>query len=186
MNARSFAIRVAAASAIAGFAASTAPAEAVTWIHKTAGAFSCYVPAAGWQVVGNNNGIDISSPTGDEGVSFAQTAWPAAVTTQAVATQMLNLSARDGSLTNASITGRGAASQPAGGVTMQRFAFKGTHHWVNGTEPVVGYMLVTVFNRALTRGYSISLVTAPTAKASADAAMLEFIRGHITFYGKAP
>jgi hypothetical protein len=186
MNARSCVIRLAAVSAVAGFATLTAPAEAVNWIHKTAGAFSCYVPAANWQVVGNNSGVDISSPTGDEDVSFAQTAWPDAVTTQAVATQVLNLSARSGSLTNASITGRGAASQLAAGVTVQRFTYQGVHHWVNGTAPVVGYILVTVFNRALSRGYSVSLVTVPTAKANADGSMLEFIRGHITFYGKAP
>jgi NitT/TauT family transport system substrate-binding protein len=185
MNAR-FVSFLAAAVAIAGFAATSAPAAAITWIHKTVGSFSCYIPASTWQVVGNKNGVDISSPTGDEDVSFGQTAWPAVVTTQAVATQMLTLSARSGSLTNGSITGRGAASQTAAGITMQRFNFQGVHHWVNGTEPVVGYMIVTVFNHLGARGYSVSLVEAPTAKANADSAMLEFIRGHITYYGANP
>ncbi|MGB8265462.1 MAG: hypothetical protein WCE44_04005 [Candidatus Velthaea sp.] len=178
--------RVAAAVALAAFAAVAAPAGAVDWIHKNAGSFSYFVPSADWQATGNANGIDISSPTGDEDVSFAQSAWPGAVTTQGVVTLVLTQWARSGSLTNSSITGRGAVSQMSPGITTQRFTFQGVHHWVNGTQPVTGYMLVTAFNRVSARGFSTSLVYAPTAKASADAATLEFIRAHITYYGKAP
>jgi hypothetical protein len=173
-------------AAVAFSAVLSVPAGAVAWIHKSVGAFSCYIPSSDWRVVGNNNGIDITSPTGDEDVSFAQTAWPAAVTTTAVASQVLNIFVRNGSLSNASVTSRGATSTIANGVTAQRVGFQGVHHWVNGTEPVVGYMIVTAFNLGLTHGYSVSLVFAPAAKAAADATTLEFMRGHITYYGKAP
>lgn len=186
MNARALTTALTVATAVVAFGISTGSAQAIAWIHRTAGSFSCYIPSSNWQVIGNKNGIDVTSPTGDEDVSFGQTAWPAVVTTQAVAAQTLALSARSGSLTNTSITGRGAASQAAPGITMQRFNVQGTHHWVNGTGPIVGYMLVTVFNRVGARGFSTSLVFAPTAKANADGAMLEYMRAHITYYGTNP
>jgi hypothetical protein len=156
---------------------------AQNWVVKETQDFMCLVPNTSWRVLATDGGIDISSQSGEEDVSFATGGWTGAQLPPAtLAANTINfMSYASGDLVNASISASGNQTKTTAG-TVQRFNFNAVHSWADGTQPVVGYMYVLTSRTS----WQVSRLYLPPAKVSADGQLLEYIRTHITVSGRTP
>src|SRR5579871_6554094 len=96
--------------------------DAQTWVVKETQLFTSLVPSSSWRVLATDGGIDISSPSADEDVSFAMGGWTGGPLSPAtLAERQINfMSYTSGDLLNPSISANGSPKNTTAG-TIQRF-----------------------------------------------------------------
>ena len=137
------------------------------WAHRDGRWFSYFLPTENWLVVETANGIDITSPTGEEGTSYAFAAGGLTLA------QVEGFVFQAMGATNAAIVARQGARGPFGAETVEFTAQR------NGMQ--VHGMLVAQANGSW---FSTYMVMAPAQRWQQDAATLLMIRKHVTYMGR--
>lgn len=147
---------------------------ATAYVHWEGRYFSAFLPAKNWRVVENQNGIDITSPVGDEYVSFGYAGNAPSLPTLS---QVRALAVRALGFRNVRYLKVGAPY--AVGSTARQQNTELTATWRGATWHAIVTAGVDDANGVL--GYHTYLVAAVAPKWEHDAATLAFVRGHIAF-----
>jgi hypothetical protein len=169
-------LRCVPAAAIVGALTLAANIDAASrLVHWQGKHFACWIPNRQWQVTEGANALDISSPTGDEIVSFDYSAWPRLPTLSQVGTLVV----RSLGMTNVHLLKAGPHYTVAPGVTQRDVEL--TAIWQGRTW----HAIVTegTDQRGYSTGFHAYLQLAPADEWRADAATLAFIRDHIVVFG---
>jgi hypothetical protein len=170
-----------------GLAAPTVATAGSQWVHWQGRWFSCWVPTSAWQVVEGQNGLDVSSSTGTDVVTYQYaTNAPAPVTPAWVAALIFRYQNEDlHPLSGVRIVARSGVSGIAGG-QRQVFEWTGIRHYrTGGSEAAHGIVVADSFANYATGAYAYEAYAeaSPAASWRSHRALLDAIRAHITFYG---
>ena len=147
---------------------------ASAYVHWEGRYFSAFLPAKNWQVVENQNGIDITSPVGDEYVSFGYVGNTPNLPTLS---QVRTLIVRALGFRNVRYVKVGAPYAVGSSARQQNTEL--TASWHGATWHAIVTAGVDQANGVL--GYHTYLVASVASKWTRDASTLAFVRGHIAF-----
>jgi hypothetical protein len=141
------------------------------WVHREGRSFTYFVPHKDWLATETTNGIDLSSPTGDDLVSFAYV-----IGSQKTPQQVQSTVFQGAGIRNVMIVNRHEPLDSGSNVT-QTIEFSG----VSKTNSAIHGMLTA---QVSARWFSADLVMAPESMWQKDARTLQAVRDHTTFMGR--
>lgn len=168
-------VKTVACSLLLALGLASAASAASTWVHWEGQHFGIFIPNAKWQVVEQPKGVDISSPIGDQIVSFVTAQQPSPWTL----VQVRNLVFTDAGMKSIRYVKVGRPY--AVGSTSRQQDFEFTTRWRGGTWH--GILTSGVTSTGFTYGIHAYLRIAHTARWKGALPTLTYIRNHITFYG---